>query len=335
MRGAVLALCLSAQAALACDPAPEPVGSLSYGSRYAEGSETRSELDAEADAAADNALKPVDDFLRDLTARANDVLREKGDKAAGADCITAQMAEWADADALADLGSDTARLTIGSRIAGFALVAMQVAPHTTRADDLARVDAWLARQMRAQTDFWEIEAPKGARQGNLRAWAALAGAAVARRTGDVALRAWAGWSVGFLLCRAAPDGSLPQEMTRGRFALKYQLHATAPLVVAALILNQDGMTLADSCDGALSRIAGFALADLDTGAATQAITGEVQSFFDGSDQIEGFHLAWVIAYLTLVPEAAGDMAKSLADRFGPLNYSKLGGNQKLLWQAPP
>jgi poly(beta-D-mannuronate) lyase len=210
---------------------------------------------------------------------------------------------------------------------------LQVSPHTTRADDLNVIRQWLAGLMRTQMTFWEQDAPKGARQGNLRAWAALAGSATARLTQDTAIAAWSTWSVSYVLCTAAEDGSLPREMDRGRLAFKYQLHATAPLVLATLLLAQDGTDLTGTCNNALRRIVDFAMADLADGSHTQAITGEVQSFFDGSDTLEGFHLAWVEAYLALDPAAAGDAFAGLAERYGPLNYSKLGGNQKLLWGA--
>jgi poly(beta-D-mannuronate) lyase len=329
-RLALILSLLGAMPALACETAPEPVGTLDFGSRYTDDSANRSELDAEGDAEADNALKPVDDFLRDLTERANDAVRENDTTEAA--CIMMQMAEWANADALSDLASDTARLTAGSRIAGFALVALQAAPLVEGSEDVQAVDEWLSRLMRAQTIFWETEAPRGARNGNLRAWAALAGAATAHRTGDEALRAWSAWSVAWIACTADADGSLPQEMSRGRFALKYQLHATAPLVAAALILDRDGIDIKHNCDRALTRIVSYSLSDIESGAATAARTGEAQSFFDGTDTLKGFHLAFVIPFLELEPDFTVD-TKGLTDGYGTLNYSKLGGNQKLLWGA--
>jgi poly(beta-D-mannuronate) lyase len=333
MKGLIMAILLTPGFAYACAAPPAPVGVLDFGSRYADDSETRSEIDPAGEAAADDALRPIDDFLRDLTDRANDVLRDKDDVTAKADCIVGQIAVWADASALGDLQSETAALTVGSRIAGFALVMLQVAPHSTRSDDVAKIGDWLQHLMQAQMLFWEQDAPKGARQGNLRAWAALAGSAVARLQDDAVTRAWSGWSVSYLLCTAAPDGSLPREMERRHLALKYQLHAIAPLVVATLLLEDDGVVVKDSCNNALQRIVGFAIADLENGSQSQSITGDVQSFFDGSDTLEGFHLAWTVAYLLLDPAAAGDDFDGLAEKYGALNYSKLGGNQKLLWQA--
>jgi poly(beta-D-mannuronate) lyase len=322
-----------ASLAVACDAPPTPVGTLDFGSRYADDSTTRSDIDAAGEAEAEDALRPIDDFLRDLTDRANGVLRGKDDATAQADCIVQQIAVWAQANALGDLQSETAGLTMGSRIAGFALVMLQVSPLTTRSDDKAAIGNWLVGLLRAQMTFWEEDAPKGARQGNLRAWAALAGSATARLTQDPVIRAWSAWSVSYILCTAGPDGNLPREMARGRLALKYQLHAIAPLVVSTLLLSKDGVDLTATCDGALRRIVDFAMTDLQDGAKTQAITGEAQSLVDGSDTLEGFQLAWTVPYLLLDPAAAGDAFDGLADRYGPLNYSKLGGNQKLLWKA--
>ena len=327
----LLAGTAQAQDAFECGAAPEPVASLSYGSRYAEDSESRSELDEAANAEADDALRPVDDFLRDLTEAANLVFRDKTDTEAVANCVVGQIATWAEAGALGDLQSDTSNLTIGSRLAGFGLVLLQVLPHTTEKAEVAQIKTWLAGLMQTQMLFWEEQAPKGARQGNLRAWAALAGSTAAEILDDPVMRGWAAWSVSYVLCKADADGSLPQEMSRGKFALKYQLHAIAPLVVSMLLLDRQGIALKDTCDGAIARIVGFAVDDLDSGKATAQITGKEQSFFDGSDKVEGFHLAWLEAYLLLDPARDRKKLNALAEDYRPLSYSKLGGNQSIIW----
>jgi poly(beta-D-mannuronate) lyase len=314
-----------------CPAAPPPVIALDFGSRYADGDASRSQLDEDADRAADEALAPVEGFLRDLTRVAGDLHRDDADRAAVADCAMGAMAEWAEAGALTDLRTDTAQLTLGARVAGFALVAMQAAPHATRDGEVQAVTRWLSGLTRSQMVWWEANAPRNARQGNLRAWAALAAATVAGLADDPVARAWAAWSVDYILCTANPDGSLPQEMRRGKRALHYQLHALAPLTVAVLQLERQGMGLKDACDGALRRAARFALDDLATGAATQAITGEVQTFFDGTDKLEEWHLAWLEAHVALFPgDDEGDIA-AILERDRPMNYSKLGGNQTAMW----
>jgi poly(beta-D-mannuronate) lyase len=325
------AFSLAAPAVLAqdCDPAPEPITSLAFDSRYAEGDDSRSEIDEEAEKAAEDAIAPVDDFLRDLVRAANDVVED--DEAADADCVLAQIATWARADALSDLGSDPARLTIGSRIAGFGLVLMQVLPDVTHDEDADVARDWLSGLVADQIVFWENDAPPGARQGNLRAWAALGAASVAGITDDSAVRDWAVASITDVLCTVAPDGSIPQEMRRGRLALHYQLHAIAPLVLGSLLLDQQGTPVHDACDGALARAVLFTAMDIQSGEATKAITGEEQSLFDGSDEIEGFHLAWIEAYLRLPDMPGRSDLDRVAEEWRPLNYSKLGGNQTLLW----
>jgi poly(beta-D-mannuronate) lyase len=330
-----LALLLLPVPALAfdCPVTPPPVIALDFGSRYAEGDSSRSQLDEEADRAADAALAPVEEFLRDLTRMAGELHKDDTDRAAVADCAIGAMAEWAEAGALTDLRTDTANLTLGARVAGFALVAMQAAPHATRAGELDAVRRWLSVLTRAQMVWWEAEAPRHARQGNLRAWAALGAATVAGLNDDPVARAWAAWSVDYILCTANPDGSLPQEMRRGKRALHYQLHALAPLSVTVLQLERQGMALKDACDGALRRAARFALDDLSTGAATQAITGEVQTFFDGTDKVEEWHLAWLEAHVALFPEDDRADVAAILQRDRPLNYSKLGGNQTAMWAA--
>lgn len=325
----------TAAAAADCPEAPEPVTSLSFESRYAADSATRSALDAEAADAAEEALRPVEDFIRDLATDAS--AAADAQSAEDAACVIGRMATWAEADALQDLGTGTASLTVGSRLAGFALIHLQMVPLTNDPDAAAEVGLWLDRRIAEQISFWETDAPDGARQGNLRAWAALAAAArAADPTAKDPMRFafWAGASASYVLCTAAPDGSLPQEMRRGPRALQYQLHAVAPLSVISLLLQRIGMPVAPICDNALDRAAGFALTDIETGEATRAITGETQTFFDGKDAIEEFHLAWVAAYLGLDGITHGDLARSRVQGFGDLNYSKLGGNQTRMWQPP-
>lgn len=334
MRAAALALLLGAAPAFAdCPPAPPPVTDLAFDSRYAADSATRSEIDPEAEAAAKDALKPVDGFLRDLARLANAGL--SGSDPAAAACAVAQIAAWAEADALAGLDSPTARLTAGARLAAFALVLLQAAPLAGDGAATARIDAWMTRRLREQIAFWEEEAPDGARQGNLRAWAALAAAATAARTGDAGLRYWAAASAAYVLCSAAADGSLPREMARGRLALQYQLHAVTPLAVTALLLDRQGLPLAGVCDAALDRAVGFALSDLGDGAKSAALGGAAQSFFDGSDRLEDFHLAFLEAYLRLPGAAHVAAAETLAAPRRPLTYSKLGGDQTLIWSRLP
>ncbi len=322
-----------AASAQACAPAPDPVLTLGFESRYTDDDPTRATLDEAAEAAAKAAVKPLDDFIRDLAAETDRMLAtaDASARAALADCLLARMGIWARQDALAGLTTQTVRLTIGSRLSAFGLVALQAQENGSGTRDAAEVGAWLQRRMREQMTFWET-APSGARVGNLRLWAALAGAATSALTDDPLIRGWAAWSTTYVTCTANPDGSLPREMDRGRRALHYQLHALAPMVTATLLLERQGMPVLAACGDALDRAVGFALDDLESGARSHAITGEVQTLVDGSDPLEDFQLAWIDAFLALEGAfAASVQAERWAAPRRPLSYSKLGGNQTLMW----
>lgn len=315
-----------------CPPPPDPVLTLDYGSRYTDDSETRSEIDDAAEAEAENALQPVDDFIRDLADLANQVHLPDAPQAEIADCVARQLATWARAGALRDLASPTARLTIGSRIAGLALALRQTAPFGGTPEDMEAVRAWLADLAHAQMIFWEEDAPPGASRGNLRAWAALGAAATADVAHDGILRSWAAWSTDYVLCTANPDGSLPQEMSRGRLAYHYQLHAVAPLVVSTRLLHDHGLHPGARCDDALARVVAFTLSDATDGALTRARTGEVQRYFDGTSELSGYNFAWLPAWLSLAPDPG---LAEFASAYAPLASSKLGGDQGLIWLAGP
>ncbi|MEP1586088.1 MAG: alginate lyase family protein [Tateyamaria sp.] len=324
---AALAFCTPLPAIAACDVVPDPVISLSFDSRYAADDPSRSEIDIEAETAAKEALADLDDFITYLTTR-TDAAVGAGDRDA-ANCVMAALATWARADALSDLGSQTAQLTIGSRLAALALVAAQVAP-AAPVGDTSVVSAWLGRRMDSQMTFWET-ASDGAASGNLRAWAALAGAATSLLTQDPVTLGWAGWSLGYVACTASQDGSLPQEMQRKQLALHYQVHAVTPMVVAAALLEQQGVPVMNRCGRALDRIVDFTLKDLAAGGvASAAYAGAPQTLDAGVEGLKDFQLAWAESWLSL--RANPELEALVAPR-RPLRYSKLGGNQTRLWNA--
>lgn len=310
-----------------CPPPPRPVMALDFDSRYTDDSENRTEVDPEAAEAMEDALTPVDDLIASLAQDAEKLFDPDSDKRAVANCIVGRLAIWARAGALANLDSETSRLTIGSRYAGLALVMMQAEEHSDNYGDITLVRRWLKERMYEQMTFWE-QGPSGARTGNLRAWAALAGSTISLLTNDPVIRGWSAWSVNYILCTANEDGSLPQEMSRGRLALHYQLHAVAPLVVSTLLLERQGIALRRVCRNALDRTVQFSIDDLADGAMSEAITGEPQSLFEDGSPIDGFRIAWLEAYLRLNNSREID---ALAEQFRPLSFSKLGGNQTLLW----
>lgn len=306
----------------ACPAAPAPVVTLEFGSRYTDESPTRSDIDEASNAEVNKALEPVEDFIGKLMKLANGALVDED--AAQAGCVLDWLATWADAGALSDLKTMNVQLAIPARYAGLAIALLQAeTAGDLDPDKRARVVAWLTASATNMRRFFDTEAPPNASRNNLRAWAGLAAAAIGRLNGDAALLAWARSSFELVACQASPDGSLPLEMNRADKALNYQLHATAPLVVTADLLNATGYDGYAACDGKLSLIAAFSLAAIEEPTLVERINGEEQTFSTGKQQLEPFMLAWVEPLLRHHPDPAVD---AYVEDLRPLAHAKLGGN---------
>ena len=329
--------CLNGSAAFAQDPGadgfvcakvPEPVISLNHGSRYSAGDSSRSDFDQTSNDDVNAQLKPVDDFISDLANAANRALSTPTDQQVASACVLSGLVVWAKADGLSKLETMNAQLSAPSRLAGFAFAYAQVKPFLHEADDQAQVERWLSDRAEATITYFDSDAPKNASKNNLRAWAALAVGRVGITLERTDMMAWAESSVRLVICQAAPDGSLPLEMARNDLALHYQLHAVAPVVVTAALLQGQGYDLFVACDRAIHRAVEFVLAAFENPAMVEQKTGYAQSYFDGSENLRGFELAWAEAYLNAFNSPA--VADFVAE-YRPLGNSKLGGRQSLVW----
>lgn len=317
-----------AQRDTACFDVPEPVVSLAYGSRYTDESEDRSDLDEDASAAVDAALDPIDTLVSDMANAANDAAAERDVRAAN--CVIAALATWAEADALSELNTMNAHLTAPSRLGGFALAYLQAAPVATDLSDARAktIETWLAERARSMIGWFENEAPPMASQNNLRAWAGLAAAASGLAAEDVPLQERAAETFRRVVCAADEDGALPMEMKRGPRALHYHMHAVAPLVVTAALLEPGGYELFSACDGALHRAVEFIPRAFDDPRIVEDKAGEAQLFFTGEDELKSYELAWAAPYLA---HFSAPMLEEFVAPFRPLGHSKLGGSQNILW----
>jgi poly(beta-D-mannuronate) lyase len=337
LRIALLA-CVLAQPAVAqeasddeaCFAPATPVVALGFPSRYAADSKTRSDFDEAGDAAVTAALKPIDDFIADLARISNRAQSREGEAATlAADCVLDHIATWAKADALSDLKTDTAKMSVPSRVGGIAFAYANALPFAS--DDPARrdvIEGWLRARALQTIAFFDAYAPPRVNRNNLRAWAALAVARIGLTLDDARLTGWADISTRLVVCSINADGSLPMEMQRGDLALHYQLHAVGPLVLTAALLDAQGADLFSTCDRAIPRAVSFVLQALDDPALVQAHAGVEQSFAKGDEKLDAFEVAWAQAYLAFVddPEVA-----ALAARYDGLSNSKFGGDQSLLW----
>lgn len=313
-----------------CFAPADPVVSLGFPSRYAADSKTRSDFDAAGDAAVTAALKPIDEFITDLAKTSNAAQAGKGDAATrDADCVLDHIATWATAQALSDLKTDTARMSVPSRVGGIAFAYANALPFAT--DDPARravIEDWLRARALQTIGYFDAYAPPRVNRNNLRAWAALGVARIGLTLDDPHFVAWADISIRLVACTVSADGSLPLEMQRGDLALHYQLHAVGPLVMTAALLQEKGVDLFAACDRAIPRAVSFTMLALRDPTIVGALAGETQSFSKGSEKLDAFEIAWAKAYLAFVDDP--DVA-ALAATYDTLSNSKFGGDQSLLW----
>lgn len=336
-----LVLATALMAATGADPqtaAPEepacfapfpPVVKLAYPSRYTKDSKSRSDFDEKADTAVDAALKPVDDFIVKLATEANNSLTSPDAKATlAANCVMDRIHDWATADALSALDSDGAQMSVPSRVAAIAIAYAQVLPKATADDRQPAIEAWLRSRVQASMLFFDTKAPPRASKNNLRAWAGLGAAQVGLILNDQAMLDWATASVERVACTANPDGSLPNEMWRGKLALHYQIHAVGPLVFTAALLKDKNPGLLQACDSAIIRAAQFAVAAAKDPKIVEPMAGEPQKFDANPANLKAFEFAWITAFLSQVDDP---QIKAFALNFDVLSNSKLGGKQSLLW----
>jgi poly(beta-D-mannuronate) lyase len=329
-----------------CFDATAPVIKLSYPSRYAEGSENRADFDEAANAAVDAALEPVDDFIIDLAKTANLAIGADPENAPFfADCVLGHLASWADAGALSQLDSQGAKLSVPGRIAGIAIAYAQVRALLPDDDRNAAIETWLADRIAQTQLFFDTDAPPRASENNLRAWAGLAATQVGLLRADDAMVKWGADSIRLVACTANADGSLPNEMWRGKLALHYQIHAISPLVYTAALLANAGQTaegvpetsgdttppesLFEVCDQAIIRAAQFTVAAAKDPKIVETITGERQSFKPGPDDLKSFEFAWITAFLHSNDDP---QIAAFGAQFDDLSNSKLGGKQSLIWK---
>ena len=158
---------------------------------------------------------------------------------------------------------------------------------------------------------------------NHRAWAGLAATQVGLATSRTSLVDWGAESNRLMICSANEDGSLPQEMKRRDKALHYQLHAVAPIVMNASLLQPLKPDSFDVCNGKLDAIVSFTVTSLARPQLVAERSGAEQTFATKKEKLKAFQIAWLEPYLV---HRRNKDAEALAAAYRPLSNSSLGGN---------
>jgi poly(beta-D-mannuronate) lyase len=327
------AMTAAPKAALAeetCFKTPTPVMSLGFGSRYEADSDTRSDIDEESDAAVTKALKPIDQFIQNLAKIVSKAESEKdvATRRAYQRCVVDSVYAWAKADALNDMRTFNAKLSIPSRIGGLAILFAESRDQVPGLHDRERiVEKWLQKRAQEIVYFFENEATKGASRNNLRAWASLAVGEVGALNRDRGLIEWSILSNHTMIANASPDGSLPLEMNRQRYALHYQLHAMAPLVTSVARTCDAGYGKGGADLDKLQTMARFSIAAVKNPKIVQKINGKSQTVKPGlKNNLSA--IAWLEPYVSLTNDL--EMKSEFAS-LRPMSNTKLGGNLTKLY----
>lgn len=327
------AMTAAPKAALAeetCFKTPTPVMSLGFGSRYEADSDTRSDIDEESDAAVTKALKPIDQFIQNLAKIVSKAESEKdvATRRAYQRCVVDSVYAWAKADALNDMRTFNAKLSIPSRIGGLAILFAESRDQVPGLHDRERiVEKWLQKRAQEIVYFFENEATKGASRNNLRAWASLAVGEVGALNRDRGLIEWSILSNHTMIANASPDGSLPLEMNRQRYALHYQLHAMAPLVTSVARTCDAGYGKGGADLEKLQTMARFSIAAVKNPKIVQKINGKSQTVKPGlKNNLSA--IAWLEPYVSLTNDL--EMKSEFAS-LRPMSNTKMGGNLTKLY----
>lgn len=305
-----------------CFDYPPPVVSLDFGSRYEDGSATRSEIDKVSNAEVNKALKPIDRFIQLLAKQSNEVRKTPQTQDDTKRCALEALDRWAQANALSDMKTMNAKLAVPSRIGGIAIAYAQLDPSTLDPATRQRIDTWLLQRAEATMTFFDEDAPTKASRNNLRAWAALAVTQIGISQNNRLLVDWALATNETMVRDAGEDGSLPLEMGRAKYALHYQIHAVAPLVVSTALLCEAGYGARDLTLDNLKKVVAFTLSATADPTIVEEITSHRQTIDPGLEQ-NNEKIAWLEPYLALVGD--GELSEKV-DALRPFLNSKLGGN---------
>ena len=316
------------------DGSPKPVVSLAVKSRYDQSDKTKSTIDEDAEEAYQEGMKPIRDFLSDVSRSATRYTESGGSKTAEAACALAWMADWARADALSDLDTRQAVLSTTRIMAGLSLAYAQVRPAPVGTpDDRAAIEAWLqgfAETVKTHFSADGTDERTSDRQ-NHRYWAGFAVAAIGVVTGDRADLEWGVKSYEIGACQIEPNGVLPLELARGKRARDYHIHATGPLVMIAELAAANGIDAYGACDGALHKLIKFDLDMIRDPSEIEDLSGDEQLKLPTRDgAIRGDRIAWLAPYLKRFPERKA-VAEGIAlpER---MTSSNLGGNLRTLFE---
>jgi poly(beta-D-mannuronate) lyase len=301
----------------ACLQAPPPIRDISANSYYID--KQHSITDPVLKAREVAAVKPLEDFLSQLSLSADHWVAQRDPAAAG--CGIAWLRSWAEGGALLGrMSSNQAEYERKWMLCGLGLAYLEMKDQASP-QDRAAIEPWLGKV----AEGVEAYEDKSKHHNNHHYWAALGVGAVGLSCNQPYHWAWARRAYIEAMQAIGPDGSLPLEMARGRKALAYHNYALAPLVLLAELARRHQVDWYSLEHGAIHRLVGLTLSGLKDPTVFEKRTGLAQI-----DLPKGGILGWAEFYSLRFPDEG---AQSLLRPGKAAYYPRLGGNLKALAAA--
>lgn len=255
--------------------------------------------------------------LGQVVVNAADAWRATGSKAAAQCAIEHTLAAAEDGVFTGKMSSHQAYYVQGWVIGAVAIAWLKVEDSGLETPERNRVARpWLQAVARQTMDFYDTTHANN----NHLYWAGVEAAAIGIATGNRSIFDWAMNTYRVGVDQIRPDGSMPQEMRRGRRALHYHLYALAPLVYLAEFGEVNGLHLFAADDHALGRLEHLSISGLHDNAFFAQHSGEQQDLPDKVPAAE--QISWGVIWQEHFPDPA---LLALLQQAPSLSYMYLGG----------
>ena len=202
---------------------------------------------------------------------------------------------------------------------GIALLKVRDSGAINAADTRLLTD-WMKTVSKQTMAFYEDRLTKSPNGNNHLYWAGVQVGAIAIAANDNKLFEWALMTYRNGIKQITPEGTMAEEMRRGRRALHYHLYAAAPLAYIAEFGEDNGIDLYAENNRAMKRLVDRSIQGLEGSGYFDKATGIKQDLPDGPPSAEA--IGWAKVYAHRFPDPA--IAKLLSEA-PSLGYMYLGG----------
>jgi poly(beta-D-mannuronate) lyase len=221
---------------------------------YADNDPTHSIIDPVKQKAYQLSSGPVK-HEGEVVVAAADAFRSTGSRDA-ARCVLSHLEAQARDGALTGKMSSSQAYFVQGWVAGAEAISYLKIDGKLRATAAQRtiIHSWLETEAKLTRDFYEDRMRKGGDAQNHFYWAAVQLAATGIATNNRSDFDWAMLRASNGIAVIHSDGTLDEEMRRGKRALHYHLYAASPLVTLAEFGMPNGVDLYTANDGALKKL---------------------------------------------------------------------------------